>query len=266
MKNPIEFNSPSSTNTSTCASPWSNPRISNYKNLILEPEFESRRFKFPLGATWLRIVPALRGSNKDWMLGIHSLKYEKGCHVHPKTITLGARSVFDHAYTWLLKNQSDALYSKANKEGYRLLTDPVCLFWILVEENGKPVARLLVANGYDGSRGGSPAIGHQIWQLSKEVDEDGKLLGEPADPIKGVQICVEKRQTAGSRYPSYTVKRGRVTVPIQDMLGKMDMAEVAALTPLEKVIHLPSEEEEWKLLENVIPADTISEIRSSINH
>ena len=48
------------------------------------------------------------------------------------------------------------------------------------------------------------------------------------------------------------------------MLAKMDPEEVAALVPLEQVIHLPSEEEEWKLLEKAIDADTVGKIRNSI--
>jgi len=263
MQTPIEFNE-STANPIACASPWSTHAKSSYQDRILKPEFEARRFKFPLGATWFRIVPALRNSDKGWMLGIHALQYAKGRHAHPKTISQVAKSVFDHAYGWLNENQSDDLYSKSNKEGYRLLTDPVCLFWIIVEEGGKPVARLLIANGYDGSRGGGPAIGHQIWQLSQEIDEDGNQLGNPADPVKGVQICVEMRQTAGSRYPNYTLKRGRVPAPIQEMLGKMDPEETAALTALEQVVHQPSKDEEWQLLENVIPAETVSKIRNSI--
>jgi hypothetical protein len=33
------------------------------------------------------------------------------------------------------------------------------------------------------------------------------------------------------------------------MLAKMDPAEVSALNPLEQMIHVPSVEEEWQLLE-----------------
>ena len=48
------------------------------------------------------------------------------------------------------------------------------------------------------------------------------------------------------------------------MLAKMDAEEVDALVPLEQVVHLPSEKEEWDLLTKVIDADTISKIRSSV--
>lgn len=264
MKQTIEFND-STTSPIDNKSPWALSSKTSYQDRILEPEFEARRFKFPLGSTWFRIVPALRGSDKGWMLGIHALQYPKGRHAHPKTIHPGTKSVFDYTYAWLKEYQSDALYSKANKEGYRLLADPLCLFWMLVEEEGKTMARLLLASGYDGSRGGVPGLGHQIWQLAQEVDEDGNLLGNPADPVKGVQICVEKRQTPGARYPSYSLKRGRVPAPIQEMLGKLDSEEAAALMPLEKVVHQTDKDEEWHLLEQVVPADTLSKIRDSIH-
>ena len=262
MKKLIEFNE--STNSPTSGiSPWATLSKSTYQDLILKPEFASRRLKFATGSTWCRVVPALRDSDKGWMLGIHALKYAKGCHAHPKSITSGQKSVFDRAYRWLKEHQPESLYSKTNKEGYRLLADPLCLFWVIVDEGEKTVARLLLLSGYDGIRGGTPGLGHQIWQLTKEVDEDGNLLGNPADPISGVQICVEKCQTPGTRYPSYKVKRGRVVAPIKDMLKKIDLTESAALTPLEQVVHIPDQDQEWDLLHNVIDAKTVEKIKAA---
>lgn len=258
----IEFNTPSAVPV-TSVSPWL-PPAKRYQDLVLKPEFASRKYKFPTTATWFRVVPALPGSERDWMLGVNALQYSGGRHCHPNSIIRGGKSAFDHAFTWLKDNRKDALYSKANKEGYRLLTDPYYLCWILVEEEGKLVARLLLANGYDGSRGGAAGLGHQIVQLTKEVDEDGNPLGNPADPVNGAQICVENRQVAGSRYPSYRLRMGRVPAPYDEMIARMDLEEVAALTPLEQVVHLPSEEEEWRLLENVIDAETIGKIRNSV--
>ncbi len=262
MKNIIEFNDATST-TGAAKSPWASPAKSTYQDLILKPEIASRRLKFASGSTWLRVVPALPGSNSSWLHGIHALQYKGGRHAHPRSITAGARGVADLCYGWLKQHQPESLYSKSNKEGYRLLTDPLSLCWVLVEEGGKPVARLLLVSGYDGSRGGSPGLGHDLWQLTQETDEDGKLLGDPSHSTEGVQICVEKRLTPGARYASYTLKRGRVVAPIQDLLAKMDPEEVAVLTPLEQVIHIPTEEEEWELLGKILDAETIEKIRNS---
>lgn len=264
METNIEFNQ-SAANLMTSASPWSAPAKSSYQDLILKPEFAQRRYKFPTGTTWFRVVPALRESAKGWMLGVHALNYPGGRHAHPRTITPGSKSVFDHAYGWFKENRKSDLYSKLNKDGAKLLADPVCLFWLLVEEQGKTVARLLLASGYDGSRGGPAGLGHQILQLTKEVDEDGNPLGNPADPRTGAQICVEKRQNPGARYPSYTLRMGRVPAPVDDIIAKMDPSEVAAIKPLEQVVHLPSEAEEWQLLERVIDAATVETIRNSVS-
>ena len=115
--------------------------------------------------------------------------------------------MFDRAYRWFLKNDKESLFSKENRSGHRFLTDPLILLWCITELDGKPVNRLLLASGYDGSRGGVPGLGHQIWALSRDVDEDGIALGDPADPDLGLQICVTKKQVQGAKYPSYHLKR-----------------------------------------------------------
>ena len=263
MKANIEFNE-TSADRATCPSPWTVPAKSSYQDLILKPEFASRRYKFPTGTTWFRVVPALRDSGKGWMLGVHALQYPGGRHVHPRTITPGAKCVFDHAYGWLNEKRRTTCFPNRTRKDIRLLADPVCLFWMLVEEDGKTVARLLLASGYDGSRGGVPGLGHQIWKLTPRARRGWQSLGNPADPKTGAQICVEKRQNPGARYPSYTLRMGRVPAPIDDMIAKMEPQEVAALTPLEQVVHLPGEEEEWKLLEQVIDAKTVEMIRDSV--
>lgn len=265
MKNKtIKFNSPA-IGVLPALSPWSSGPKEPYKDLILKPEFKDRRYKFPMGQTWFRVVPALPTSSKGWMLGVHALQYSKGRHAHPKTITSGDKSVYDHAYAWLKSNSPHDLFSKSNKAGYRLLPDPICLCWILIEQDGKMVSRLLLASGYDGSRGGAPGLGHQIFQLCREEDEDGNRIGNPADPESGTQLCVEKVQPPGASYPRYTLKRGRVTAPISDMIAGMDPSEVDALTPLEDVIHVPDPEEEWSLLENVIDPATCGKIRAAVD-
>lgn len=257
-----EFSKPSVDLTST-DSPWASAARSEFDDLLIKPEFAARRYKFPSGTTWVRVVPALKNSIKPWMLGVHALNYKGGRHAHRRTVNNEDKSVFDEAYEWFKKHQDDSLFSKANREGVRLLTDPVSLIWMLVEESGKTVARLLVASGYDGSRGGAPGLGHQIWKLSKEVDEDGCPVIDPSDPERGAKICVERKQTPGTRYPSYSLRLGRVPAPIDEMFDKMEPEELAALVPLEKVVHIPTDDEEWKLLGKVIDQETIDEIRAS---
>ena len=243
--------------------PWDNPAASSFHDLVLKPEFSPRKYKFPLGSTWFRILPPLPASKKGWMLGINVLKYAGGQHAHPRSVKAGGKSVFDLAYAWLRDNRPAELFSKSNKTGVRLLPSPVSVFWILVEEVGKTVARLVVASGYDGSRGGTPGYGCQILRATQELDEDGRLIAKAAHPTEGVQLCMEKSQPPGSRYPSYSLRVGRTPAPIDQFLARMDPEECAALTPLENVVYLPSADEEWSILEKVIDPETVAEIRGA---
>lgn len=243
---------------------WSTPTSSAYQNLLLKPEYKPLWFRFPIGQTWFRILPAIKGGDhKSPILKVQTLSYKAGRHVHKRCVIPGAKSVFDTAYAWMQANSPERLFNKQNKEGARLLTDPMNLMWVITEIEGKPVARLLLMSGYDGSRGGTPGLGHQISQLAQEKDEDGNLVGNPAHSLHGTQLCIEKTQPIDSRFPNYSLKRGRIPVPAKEMIAKLDADDSAALVPLEQVLHLPSEEEEWQLLEHVIDPETVRQIRES---
>jgi hypothetical protein len=244
--------------------PWDRPRKPAYQDLILKEEFQSRRLRFETGQTWLRILPALSTSAFGWMLGVYSLGFGNGQYAHPKTLNPNARSAFDHAYRWARENHPQALYSKANKDGIRLLTNPVCVFWALVESNGKFVARVFQGSGYDGSRGGAPGLGHQIWRLTQEVDEGGSLTAEPVHPDRGVLVCVEKTQPKGSKYPSYNLRVGRQPAPMIEVIQKVESEDLVNLCPLEQVIRPVSDEEEWAFLSRIMAAEHITALRTSL--
>jgi hypothetical protein len=197
------------------------------------------------------------------MLGINVFKYAGGQHIHSRSVKAGGKSVFDLAYVWMRENRPNELFSKSNKNGIRLLPDPLCVFWILVEEAGKTVARLVVASGYDGTRGGTPGYGHQILRATQELDENGCLVAKPAHPTEGVQLCVEKSQPPGAKYPCYTLRVGRTPAPVDQFIARMDPEECAALAPLENVVHLPTADEEWSLLAKVIDPATVAAIRDA---
>lgn len=262
MKN-IDWSSDDDNNNEN--NPWDRPRNSAFQDHILKEELQGRRLRFEPGLTWLRIVPAYNTSPFGWMLGVHALNFVSGQFAHPKTLHPNAKSVFDHAYRWAKENHPEALFSKANKiNGIRLLANPVCVFWALVESEGKYVARLFQGSGYDGSRGGAPGLGHQIWKLTRDVDEDGNLVAEPAHPERGVLIGVEKTKSKGSKYPSYALRLGRQPAPIDDIIGKMDDQEFEVLRPLEQVIRQVSAEEEWNYLGRIMAPDHVAAVRDSL--
>jgi hypothetical protein len=146
-----------------------------------------------------------------------------------------------------------------------LLADPASVFALLVEtpDSRSVVAKWVVAGAYDASRGGVAGLGHLAWKVFQEKDEAGKLIADPSDPETCPHLMVDRAQPKGARYPSYSLRLGRSPSPIGDWLARMDPAELEILHPLEEVIHIPTREEEWKLLEKVMPEELVRQIRDA---
>jgi hypothetical protein len=257
----IQWSSP---DDSSIKNPWDRPRHSTFRDLVLKEEYRSRRLRFEPGQTWLRVVPAFASSPFGWMLGVHTLTVPSACFAHPRTLKHNGKSIFDHAYAWLKENHPALLYSKANKSGVRLLPDPVCVFWALVEKQGQYVARLVQSSGYDGSRGGAPGLGHQILRLTQREDETGAPMAEPVHPERGVLIAVEKTRPHGAKYASYSLVLGRQPAPMAEILKRTAPEEFEVLRPLEEVIHQPSVEQEWEFLSSILPSKQFEEFRRSL--
>jgi hypothetical protein len=264
MRNIVEFATAEELRKIREASKVITNRQGSFNDSLLRPEYSGRKLRFQPGRTMIRILPAIRPTVHDWMIEVQALNYRGGRHTHPSTLAAG-KSVFDDAYAWLRANNPSALFAKSNRDGYRLLTDPVNICWTIVEEGGAPVARLLVATGYDGSRGGVPGLGYQIQRLINECAEGAHPAASPLDPGSGVMVSVDKIQPTGARYASYTVRRGSSPAPISTLISRMAEDEVAALCPLEQTIRILNEDEEWARLEYVgLDSDTIAAIRSSV--
>jgi hypothetical protein len=252
------------TTNTTNSTPWQRERESTYQDWVFKPEYAARRLRFPVGETRIRILPPLRGSTNGWMLGIHAIEFEGGRFAHPRTVMANSKCAFDHAYRWAAANMPKALYSKANREGARLLTNPFAAFWAAVEEDGRTVARLFLGSAYDGSRGGAAGLGWQIWQLAQQKDESGRLLATPAHPLAGAYLVVEKSQVRGARYPSYRIQIGSRAPSADEVIAQMSKEETAALVPLEETIRRLTPEEEWQCLEKVIAPENVALIRAAL--
>lgn len=259
MKKVIEFEKSVTPYSGATSSTVGKP-AAKYEDLILKPEYEARKFQFPAGATWFRLVPPLRGS-KGFMLPLHALGHPGGRHA--KSIT-GGKSVFSTGYDWLVKHHPELLFCKANPEGFRLLSSPVAAYWMLVEQDGKMLARILLANAYDGFRNGTEGgMGHRLLRLVQERDEALGLVSDPVDPEHGVQVGVEKTQAMGVKYPNYTLRLGRQPAPIDRFLERMEQDELDALCPLEETVRVIEPEHEWELLGKVVGVDLLDKIRAA---
>ncbi|MEI7910656.1 MAG: hypothetical protein WCK77_13550 [Verrucomicrobiota bacterium] len=265
MRNTVEFSTPEEIRKIRESTPPSSTRKGSYNDSILRPEYAPRKLRFPPGKSMIRIVPSIKPSAFDWMIGVQTLNYKDGRHAHPRTLGSG-KSAFDHAYSWFHAQKPEALFTNGNRAGYKLLADPVSMFWCLVEEDGKWVARLYVGSGYDGSRGGVPGLGCQIYKMVKDLTEEANPLADPVHPENGVMITVEKLHPAGSRYPSYSLRLGSNPAPISQLISRMADEEISALCPLENTIRILSMDEEFERLEKIgINPETISAIRSSVH-
>jgi len=262
----IEFaeQSADTTTTQNTTTPWKKERESRYQDLVFKPEYAARKLRFPIGQTWIRILPALRGSVNGSLLGIYALEFDGGRFAHPRTLKQNAKCAFDHAYGWAKANTPESLYSKANRHGVRLLSNPFATFWVAVEEEGRTVARLFFGSAYDGSRGGVPGLGWQIYQMSQQKDEKGNRIADLAHPRNGVLVGVEKVQPKGAQYPSYRLQIGRQPAPADEAIAKMDEAEVSALVPLEDTIRVLTPDEEWQCLAKVMAPSTVEQIRAGL--
>ena len=264
MKTLVEFASPEDLRKIRGSSPWASNQQGSYTDSLLRPEYASRKLQFQIGKTWIRIVPSIKTTSFDWMMGVQALAYKGGRHAHPKTLGAG-KSAFDQAYTWFSANKPDLLFSKTNRDGYRLLSDPVSVFWALVEESGRPVSRIFVGSAYDGSRGGAQGLGCQIYRLVKDLADEPNPLADPVDPENGVMICIEKMQPAGAKFASYSLRLGSNPSPMSGHINRMAEEELAVLCPIENTIQILSEDEEYRRLAKIgIDSDTLSAIRSSV--
>jgi hypothetical protein len=262
MKRTIEFEKSVNSHLGVKSSPWlaAGKPASTFEDLMLKPEYAARKFQFPTGPTWFRLVPPLRGSS-GYMLALHELGHPGGRHA--KSIS-GVKSVYSTAYDWLNKHHPELLFCKANPEGFRLLSSPVAAYWMLVEQDGKMVARILLANAYDGSRNGSEGgLGYRLLRLVQERDEALGLVSDPVDPDTGVQIGIEKTQAAGVKYPNYTLRLGRQPAPMNRFFERMEQDELDVLCPLEETVRVIEREHEWELLGKVVGADLLDKIRAA---
>ncbi len=254
--------------TSACPEPWKLSAAKKYADELLAPDLASRQLRLREGPNWMRIVPALQGSPSSWMHGIHALSTPTGRWCHPRTSTSGARSVWDEVYSHLHQTAPDKLFSRANRDGLRLLPDPHSLCWVVVREEAEddsPLAlRLLILSGYSGNRGGSPGLGQQLLAMAGERDENGDLMHRIAGAEDGVQVNIEKIVSKESKFARYLIRAGRTPAPISGYLDRLPPEEVEILRPLDQVIRRMSEEEQWERLTRLMPQAEVDSLRHEI--
>jgi hypothetical protein len=262
MKSEIQFASRAEMEQARRLHPVTTPRTKPaYNDLVLNPDYQSRKFTFPKGQTCIRILPGIKGS-PYWMQDIHVLTHPNGQHLHPKSLTPKARSVFDIAYGWLRTHKPETLYNKTNPEGFRLLPTAMGISWVLVEIDGEMKPMLFFGSSYAGGPDGSNCgVAHQLYRVASAIKQPGGH--DAADAEDGVQIIVEKSTPQRGKYTVYKMSRGSVAVPISRYLERLSETENNAICPLRQVLRTIEADEEWELLANVVGVELRDEIRNA---
>lgn len=262
MKSVIQFATEAEMAEARRLFPVTKPRTKPaFDDLVLRPEYQSRKFTFTKGQTCIRILPAVKGGS-SWHHEIEILSHSHGQHTHPKSLKPKAKSVFDTAYGWLRANKPDLLFNKNNRDGFRLLPSPMAVCWILVEVDGEIQAKLFIGSAYNGEKsGGNCGVAHQLIKVAGERSQPGGH--DAAHTEHGVQIIVDKSTPHGSKYPNYKMTRGAMEVPVSRYIERMSDSEIEALCPLHEVLRRVEPEEEWELLAGVIGVELRDEIRNA---
>lgn len=252
MKKPIEFE-PSNPNLISALTP---SHHQPFQDLLLKPEYAVRKYSLPKGTSTFRILPPLKGAD-TWMATIASLDHGNGRHPHPKTALPSVTSVYDIAREWLQQHQPDSLYSKTNTSGHKLWSTQVTATWILIEGPEPPELRILIASDFAGSArsGASAGLAHRI---KEQVRQTPALL----DPNGCFQLKVTRSYSAGSRFPETHISTNQTSVPLNDLLGRLNSEDLNLVRPINETIRQIDLQEEWTLLAKVIGEDLVRKVQA----
>lgn len=236
-----------------------------YEDYTYRDGYKDLQIKFNQKITWLRFLPAIKGTEYSWILPFNVYKAPEG-QIHPTFVdpkSFEQPCIWDHALNWFRKNAPEQLQKKdVNPHGFKLRSTPRGLAWVLVSGNEPGnILKLLNVSLYDGKYGGTSGLGDTIRKEALLRDNEpgsptaGELIhGDITDPEKGKLVCIEKSapESGDSKYASYTARIGKADAPLGDLYSQLTDEEIDKLTILEKVIRIPTEDEQKAYLRQYI--------------
>lgn len=232
-----------------------------YEDYTYQEGYRELQLKFDQKLTWLRFLPPISGTEYGYILNFNVFKAPEG-QIHPTFVdpeSFGQPSIWAFARNWFMKNAKEHLMKKdVNPHGFKLRSTPRGLAWVIKSDAPEGQAlRLLNTSMYDGKYGGSTGLGHDIVKNAEVRDNEpgsptiGQLVhGDITAPDKGRLICVEKSvpEIGDTKYASYSSRVGKADAPLKEYMDKLTDEEYEKLVPLEKVLHIPTEDEQKKYL------------------
>lgn len=267
MRKEIKFinNSGRSTN-----SPIVKTKELSFRDIVFKEEYKTRKCRFGQGLTWLRFLPAVSPSVYEWMMPLEIHRDMGGVtFMSPKTLDSNVQSPFDIARMWFQKNNKGALSSRdKNPNGLRLYPQKYGVSWVIEEAapEGQRL-KLFYASLYDGVRGGTTGLGFNVKREADARDNEpgsptmGQLIhGDITDPKVGRLVKVERAPSEKNEFASYTAGIGKNPAPVDHFLSLLTDEEMDMITPLEKTVYVPSDEEMNDILKRYIGGDFYSQI------
>lgn len=266
MKKPIEFVN----NTGSAPDPIGTSREAGFKDMTCKEEYRELMIRFKAGLTWLRFLPSIKGSMYSWMmpLDIHA-DIAGTTFTSPRALDRNAPSVFENAQRWFKRHHPEALYSRdTNENGLKLYSKRVGASWVIEEQapEGERL-RLLIRSLYDGIRGGTTGLAYNIHHEAESCDNEPgsgtvgqRIHGDITEPTAGRLVKIERMQSDKSEYANYKIGIGKNPAPISHFMALLTEKEHNLITPLEKVVYIPTEEEQKEVLRRFIGDKFFSEL------
>jgi len=250
--------------------PIGKTRELSFRDIVFKEEYKTKKCRFGQGLTWLRFLPAVSPSVYEWMMPVEIHRDMGGVtFTSPKTLDSNVQSPFDIARMWFQKNNKGALSSRdKNPNGLRLYPQKYGVSWVIEEAapEGQRL-KLFYASLYDGVRGGTTGLGFNVKREADARDNEpgsptmGQLIhGDITDPKAGRLVKVERAPSEKNEFASYTAGIGKNPAPVDHFLSLLTDEEMDIITPLEKTLYIPSNEEMHDILKRYIGADFYSQI------
>jgi hypothetical protein len=247
----------------------------SFRDIVFKEEYKTRKCRFGQGLTWLRFLPAVNPSVYEWMMPVEIHRDMGGVtFTSPKTLDSNVQSPFDIARMWFQKNNKGALSSRdKNPNGLRLYPQKYGVSWVIEEAapEGQRL-KLFYASLYDGVRGGTTGLGFNVKREADARDNEpgsptmGQLIhGDITDPKTGRLVKVERAPSEKNEFASYTAGIGKNPAPVEHFLSLLTDEEMDMITPLEKTIYIPSDEEMCDILKRYIGQDFYNQIFGEIS-
>jgi hypothetical protein len=226
-----------------------------FRDLTLKPAFAKRVHRFVPGLTWIRFLPAIKGSRSSWM---H--RFQQYAFPQSKFVDAGRDNPVEVAKQWLRENEPKALYTKAEKTGFKLWSKEMGIAWIIdvAAPKGQRL-KIFLSSLYDGVRGGAPGLAFRITDKVMEVgSEPGsanfgqRIYPDITDPREGRLVGVTRQGT--DQTTSYDCKIGSAPhgLPNELLCELLTDDELEMVVPIENVLATPDESTVEELLRDYI--------------